>query len=145
MNRQAKLYNMGLRPVFRVTPKTKIWQKIQENTSWNKGKYGMEVNFQYTFTETPEDKVYFAFTYPFSYQDIQEKLQNIEERLKDVKYDHIYFHRELLGYSVENRRIDLVTLSSKSSITSEKEDLLENCFPDHQGDKSKRPFKFENK
>ena len=66
---------MGLRPVFRAIPKSKYWQRVQGPTSWNRGKWGMEVNFQHTFTEGPENRIYFAFTYPYSYHDIQEKLK----------------------------------------------------------------------
>ncbi|CAI2372499.1 unnamed protein product [Moneuplotes crassus] len=146
MNNQGKLLKMGLRPVYRVIPKGKYWQKVSGNTTWSKGQYGLEVNFEHTFTAGPSERVYFAFTYPFSYHDIQQKTLKIEQKLENKsKYDHVYYHKELLGRSIENRRVDLITLTSKTGMTEEHEDLIENCFPEHEGDKSKRPFKFENK
>jgi cytosolic carboxypeptidase protein 5 len=145
MNKQAKLYNMGLRPVFRVIPKGRNWQRIPGPTTWNKGNCGLEINFEHTFNWSPNDRVYFAFTYPYSYVDIQNKLDKIDDHLKSPDYDYIYYHRELLGYSIENRRVDLITLSSKEGITKEHEDLIENWFPEHGEDRSRRPVKFENK
>lgn len=126
MNRQARLYSLGLRPVYRVIPRGKCWLRVQGPTSWNKGNAGLEVNFQHTFNSSSEERVYFAFTYPFSYHDIQEKTSKIEEKVRDESYNYIYFHRELLGYSVEKRRVELLTITSTEGISTEKEDLIEN-------------------
>jgi hypothetical protein len=98
-----------------------------------------------TYTYSSNEKTYFAFTYPFSYVDICDKLVKIEEKLKETDYDYIYYHKELLGRSIEERGVDLVTLTSKMGMLGEKEELLENCFPEHGDDQSKRPFKFNNK
>jgi cytosolic carboxypeptidase protein 5 len=143
MNRQGKLLNMGLRPVFRVIPGTRNWQKVIGNTSWNKGESGLELHFEHTFNT--EEKTYFAFTYPFSYYDICEKNTKIEEKLQNSEYDYIYYHKELLGKSIEQRNVDLITLTSKEGMLDVREELLENCFPEHGDDQSKRPFKFRDK
>ena len=145
MNRQAKLYNLGLRPVYRVIPNGKNWMRVPGPTSWGKGQYGLEIKFEHTFNSKDDQRVYFAFTYPFSYHDIQEKLNRIEKKLSDPEYDYIYYNRELLGYSIEKRNVDLVTLTSKEGISNEREETLEGWFPDHNEEDSKRPFKFENK
>jgi hypothetical protein len=50
MNRQFKLLSMGLRPVFKVIPGTKNWQKVCGSTRWNKGDNGLELHFEHTFT-----------------------------------------------------------------------------------------------
>ena len=126
MNSQGKLLKMGLRPVYRVIPRGKYWQRVQGQTTWNKGPNGLEVHFQHTFNSAPHEKVYFAFTYPYSYRDIQDKVGKIEKKLKEKSYNHIYYHKELLGTSIENLRVDLITLTSKKGITTEHEDLLEN-------------------
>lgn len=89
MNKQAKLYSMGLRPVYRVIPKGKGWQRIPGPTKWNRGTSGLEVHFQHTFAQNDDERVYFAFTYPFSYHDIQEKTKKIEEKLQDEKYNDV--------------------------------------------------------
>ena len=40
------------------------------------------------------------------------------------------FCRELLCYSIENRRIDLVTVSSWEGISEEREPPIQGLFPD---------------
>lgn len=42
----------------------------------------------------------------------------------------IYYHRELLTYSVEGRRVDLLTVSSYHGIQLEREQRLVGLFPD---------------
>jgi len=49
MNRQAKLFNMGLRPVYRIMPKGRSWKRVDNRTTWNKGDDGLEINFQFKF------------------------------------------------------------------------------------------------
>ena len=39
--------------------------------------------------------------------------------------------------------MEMITFSGKNKITTEREDLITGLFPDHEGDKSKRPFKFD--
>jgi len=145
LNNQGKLLKMGLRPVFRVIPRGKYWQRVSGNTTWNKGENGLEVHFKHTFNWEPTEKVYFAFSYPFSYHDIQEKMLKIEKKLENANYLDVYFHKELLGRSIEGRKVDLITLTSKKGMTNEHEELIDNWFPNHKGDQSKRALKFTNK
>lgn len=42
----------------------------------------------------------------------------------------IYYHRELLTYSVEGRRVDLLTVSAYNGIQLEREPRLAGLFPD---------------
>jgi len=75
------------------------------------------VSWTHTF-EADEETVYFAFTYPYSYQDLQMKLASLEERLETESKSaagSILFQRELLGRSIEGRRLDLVTITSSEA------------------------------
>lgn len=56
--------------------------------------------------------------------------------------DAVYYHRETLCHSLENRKIDLITISSHHSITAEREIRLQKLFPDEN---IPRAFKFQNK
>lgn len=69
--------------------------------------------------------------------DLLPKVLNTE----DVKND-IYFYRELLVNSVEQRRVDLLTISSFEGIEEEREERIKNLFPDLA---TPRCHKFKNK
>lgn len=57
------------------------------------------------------------------------------------KDDQIYFYKEVLVKSVENRNIDLVTISSLEGQVGEEEDKIDDLlFP--ESDVHKRPAKF---
>ena len=88
----------------------------------------------------PKAITYVAFTYPYTYKELQSYLGRIEKRFNclDKTYEDltsqstnnsIYFHRENLCYSVENRRVDLVTISGTSGILVERESELSNLYP----------------
>ncbi|CAM9478231.1 unnamed protein product, partial [Heterosigma akashiwo] len=121
------LYKHGMRPVARrgaqggwarlKTPvackvvkgsKGKLWTQEGEPDGWEN-------------TET-----YFAFCFPYSYEDCQEELAKIEEeygisgsiksaadiqKVAQAKHNSIYFFREHLANSVEGRRVDLLTIT----------------------------------
>lgn len=103
------------------------------------------LSFKYRTPENPQSVTYFAFTYPFSYTDIQHLLNNYDSRFGNTSFnakDDIYYVRECLCYSLEKRRIDLITISSYYNISAERETRLINLFPDEN---TPRPFKFINK
>lgn len=90
---------------------------------------------------------YFAFCYPFTYTECQEKLDSLEHENKSTDPERswgndIYFHRELLCKSLESRRIDLITISSHLGISKEREERLTNLFPDVANE---RALKFNGK
>ena len=100
------------------------------------------MTFTHTFTNfDPEtDTAYFAWTYPFSFQ---ESLDQTQQLLKDLKdHERIYIHREVLYYSRERRPMELITLTSKEKMSSKREALIDGLFPDAEGDPNSRPFKF---
>jgi len=87
--------------------------------------------------------VYFAFSYPFSYEESQKCLNTLQ---KQFLFDSdIYFHREILTKSPEERNIDLVTITSQEGKLNERESYIkESLFPNKKNEK--RAYKFrENK
>ena len=61
---------------------------------------------------------------------------------KYLNHPSIYFKKELLGYSVEGRKVDLLTISSCSNIEKEREEPILDLFPDPTNE---RPYKFKEK
>lgn len=56
--------------------------------------------------------------------------QDVRSRIDEVR-DDIYYYRELLINSYEQRRIDLVTITSFHGIEDKREERLKNLFPDY--------------
>ena len=56
-------------------------------------------------------------------------MENLEIKFKLLK--NVYFKRELLIYSLEDRRIELLTISSYRNISDKKEENIKNLFPEN--------------
>jgi murein tripeptide amidase MpaA len=97
-----------------------------------------EGNLELTFTQSFDvDATYwFAFTYPWSYTDNDILLTALQKSV--ASQERIYFHREVITRTIERRNIELVTISDRTYITSEREPTLPNLYPGNSG----RPFKF---
>ena len=148
------------RPVYKLS-KENNWNRIDQPVQFNVDFFDclfsliqffffqirdekLVVTFEFTFENlSPGDKVYFAFSYPYSYEDCQKYLNSLQ---KQFLFDSdIYFHRETLIKSPEDRNIDLVTITSHEGKLNEREPYFkESLFPNRKNEK--RAFKFrENK
>lgn len=103
------------------------------------------LSFLYYTPENSKAITYFAFTYPFSYTDLQNYLKRVDARMGKesvISEDDIYYHRECAIKSLESRRLDVLTISSYHNITQKREDRLNNMFPELS---EERPYKFRDK
>ncbi len=83
--------------------------------------------------ETANDKLFFAFTYPYTYTMVQNELAQYDSAHVNTmdKSGSIFYQRELLTQSLDGRRIDLLTISSVDGMSgTEKEPLLSGLFPE---------------
>ena len=96
-----------------------------------------EANFYFTFdSEVEHTPVYFAMSYPYSYEDLQVYLDSLGSRFEASS--SIYFKRELLTRSFEGNKIDLLTISSYSQILTKSEQLKgDGLFPDAGSEEAK--------
>lgn len=95
--------------------------------------------------ENPKAVMYVAFTYPFTYADLQHYLNRIDARISkqnSSSTDAIYYHRECAIKSLEDRRLEVLTISSYHNISTEREDNLKGLYPEPD---EKRSFKFRGK
>jgi hypothetical protein len=74
--------------------------------------------------------MYIAFTYPFSYEDCNQYFDNVQDKIQRNLSDQIYFHRELLVESLEERHVELITITGQNEKLEEREESLKGLFPD---------------
>ncbi|XP_054266255.1 cytosolic carboxypeptidase-like protein 5 [Macrosteles quadrilineatus] len=147
LNRQSKMYSQGMAPVFRISPGRSSWERIRDKPTFNTEDNVFTMSFKYRTLENLRSITYFAFTYPYSYSELQTSLSLIDSKLlsnskPQPRPDDIYYHREPVCYSLEGRRVELLTISSYHNISAEREPRLANLFPDTD---VPRPFQFTNK
>ena len=88
---------------------------------------------------------FFAFCYPYSYEETQQYLHELDNKLKSKPSNvtsSIYYHRELICKSIDDLRVDLITVSSHKAILEDLEPRLAGLFPDLQ---TKRANRFKGK
>ncbi|XP_076673005.1 cytosolic carboxypeptidase-like protein 5 isoform X3 [Andrena cerasifolii] len=147
LNKQVKMFSQGMCPVFKVVPGHIHWERIREKPTFTLDQEGSDFTLSFVYN-TPENRkavTYFAFTYPFSYTDLQNYLRRIESRVAKrtvTGTDDVYYHRECAIKSLEGRRMDILTISSFHNISMEREERLSNMFPEKN---EQRPFKFWDK
>ncbi|XP_076251015.1 cytosolic carboxypeptidase-like protein 5 isoform X1 [Rhynchophorus ferrugineus] len=145
VNRQGKMYSQGMAPVYRVLPGKLKWERIQDKPVYSLINDIFTLSFKFRTPENTDSCTYFAFTYPFSYTDLQKMLVNIDAKyftMQPLCEDDIYYVHETVCHSLEGRNIDLITISSYHGITMDREDRLKNLFPDKN---VPRPHKFQGK
>ncbi|KAF5276856.1 hypothetical protein FQA39_LY06407 [Lamprigera yunnana] len=145
LNRQAKMYSQGMAPVYRIIPGKLNWERIKDKPSYQVTNSIFILTFKYKTPDNTDSIVYFAFTYPYSYLELMNMLINIDNRFlsKEVmSKNDIYYVREVVCFSLEGRRVELLTISSYHNISTEREIRLKNLFPELH---VSRPFKFYGK
>ncbi|RMZ93773.1 Cytosolic carboxypeptidase 6 [Brachionus plicatilis] len=106
-SKSKSLYREGMSPLVKSTSRPK-WQRIPAKNVFyyrcpeHKRNYVMS----FVFCFDVEDDVYqFSYSFPYSYTKLQNYLQILDNRGLD------YYERELLALSVQQRRLDLLTIS----------------------------------
>ena len=177
LNKQSKLFSQGMAPIIQVIPLPHTihafgkdkgglrqtypqqWERIRDKpTYWTVNNEKSASNFVMSFRVKcdPKATTYVAFTYPYSYRELQLYLSRLERKYgNDTSFvdtanidekqspSKIYFHRELVIRSLLNFRIDLLTITDSNGMGEDREPTLENLFPDHPH--TLRPRLFKNK
>ena len=114
-SKTKSLYREGMSPVVKSTSRPK-WQRIPSKTVYyyrcpdHRKNYVM--SFAFCFDRADENEVYhFSYSYLYTYTRLQSYLDNIEKK-------HLpYFKRELLTSTVQQRRLDLLTITAPDNLT----------------------------
>ncbi|KAG7487787.1 hypothetical protein MATL_G00027180 [Megalops atlanticus] len=112
-SKTKSLYRDGMSPVVKSTSRPK-WQRLPAKNVYyyrcpdHRRNYVMS----YAFCFDREDDVYqFAYCYPYTYSRLQHYLDSLERRNLD------YLQREQLGLSVQQRRLDLLTITDPGLVS----------------------------
>ncbi len=114
------------------------WRRLENEISWDynsQDKKSISISFNFEFNFDSQG-VLFAFCYPWSYHKNRAFLNYIESKIPK----EIYFHREVLTYSKEKRKVELLTISDHSGRSKVREPHMKNLFPENN--KNPRPFTF---
>lgn len=101
------------------------------------------LHFLYPILSLPNSYLFFKFILFVSYERcvilsfvvstivfIFRMILMVFVRISEANPDDIYYHRECLVKSLENRSVDLITISSHHGITPNREPRLKGLFPD---------------
>ncbi|XP_068599840.1 cytosolic carboxypeptidase 6 [Brachionichthys hirsutus] len=119
-SKTKSLYRDGMSPVVKSTSRPK-WQRLPAKNVYyyrcpdHRRNYVM--SFAFCFDR--EDDIYqFAYCYPYTYSRLQHYLASLERR------NLPYLQREQLGLSVQQRRLDLLTITNSDHQSPEREKKL---------------------
>lgn len=137
LNKQGKLYSQGLQPIVArggatVDDTRGPWHRACTNITFEIQRESMQLSFEYIFpvASAAGHFVFFAFCYPHSYGDCQELLSSLDAAHARSTWDSemedstIYYHREVLVYSLDRLRVDLLTISDCVGRAEEREGVV---------------------
>ncbi|XP_077133494.1 cytosolic carboxypeptidase 6 isoform X2 [Ranitomeya variabilis] len=116
-SKTKSLYRDGMSPVVKSTSRPN-WQRLPSKNVYYYRCPDHRKNYvmSFAFCFDREDDVYqFAYCFPYTYTRLQHYLENLDRMNLD------YVQRELLGLSVQQRRLDLLTITSPVNLVSEAE------------------------
>ncbi|XP_077865112.1 cytosolic carboxypeptidase 6-like [Saccoglossus kowalevskii] len=114
-SKTKSLYREGMSPLVKSTTRPR-WQRIPAKNVYYYRCPDHRKNYvlSFAFAFDREDDVYqFSYCFPYSYTRQQTYLDTLEKRDTD------YFTRELLCLSVQQRRLDLLTITSPDNLDPE--------------------------
>ncbi|XP_072040109.1 cytosolic carboxypeptidase 6-like [Amphiura filiformis] len=114
-SKTKSLYREGMSPVVKSTSRPK-WQRIPSKNVYyyrcpdHRKNYVM--SFAFCFDKEC-DTYQFAYCFPYSYTRLQTYLEAVEKRDLD------FYQRELMCLSVQQRRLDLLTITNPENLESD--------------------------
>lgn len=114
-SKTKSLYREGMSPFVKSTSRPK-WARVPAKHVYyyrcpdHRKNYVM--SFAFIF-DKEEDTYQFSYCYPYSYSRLQNYLDNLEKRNME------YFSRELLCLTVQQRRLDLITITHPDNLFPE--------------------------
>ncbi|XP_028642761.1 cytosolic carboxypeptidase 6 isoform X1 [Grammomys surdaster] len=111
-SKTKSLYRDGMAPMVKSTSRPK-WQRLPPKNVYYYRCPDHRKNYvmSFAFCFDREDDIYqFAYCYPYTYTRFQHYLDSLQKKNMD------YFFREQLGQSVQQRQLDLLTITSPENL-----------------------------
>lgn len=111
-SKTKSLYRDGMAPMVKSTSRPK-WQRLPSKNVYYYRCPDHRKNYvmSFAFCFDREDDIYqFAYCYPYTYTRFQHYLDSLRKRNMD------YFFQEQLGQSVQQRQLDLLTITSPENL-----------------------------
>ena len=105
--------------MFKSNTTEQKWIRVRNTVRFMKEGDGRHIVLEHS-VDSVDDRITFAFTYPYSYTMCQNDLQMMDMAHENRWTDPlaIYYRRELLTRSLDGRRVDLITISSMEGISA---------------------------
>ena len=128
-NVQNKLYKKGYKPVWRGAQSSPAWKPLPKRVATSIEEDDYQIRWEHTFTHAEE--VQFAFCYPCSLEETEQRIAAIEHAVLDPAIgEKIYFKSETLTRSLEGRPMRIMTLTSPQGMRKAMEAPTKGLFPD---------------
>lgn len=74
------------------------WTRVTSDLSWAKEDETLVVSFDFNVNSktSPENFILFAYTYPYTFADIEYSIAEVQAKVEAVK-NRVYFCRETIG------------------------------------------------
>ncbi|CAM9231244.1 unnamed protein product, partial [Lampetra fluviatilis] len=149
MNRQSRLYAQGATPLVRTVPGRTRWEPLTHRPTFQVDNGEFTLTFHHRLVDAAGSTTYFAFCYPYSYEQNQRHLQLLDQRFSDARNltpdsppDSVFYQRELLVRSLCGLRVDLLTVTDCRGMGARREPRLGGLFPSME---ETRPPEFPHK
>jgi murein tripeptide amidase MpaA len=128
-NKHGNLYKYDMRPVYKCSSTNNKWVRIRNPVQFSKIDETAPLSFTHV-VDVSDGKVYFSFTYPYTYTMVQDELNAFSEHVNDLTNENaIYYRQELLMNSLDDKRVDLLTISSSYGASTQTEEAISGLFP----------------
>ena len=125
----CKLFTSPIyKPVYKMNPFSTEWQRTNQPTNVVQT---FANNYRYTFgfdCPSADNEVFFALACPYSYETLVKSLELYES----LTPPDTIFYREVLSKTIDNRNVELITISAKKNFSYEREERKVGTFPTNQ-------------
>lgn len=125
LNKQAKLFSQGMHPVIKNGSNGK-WERMKEKPSFYLTEENFILSFYHRTHENIEDNLtFYAFTFPFTYTEQQDALENYDKKFEKSEEELEIIIRELNGPRKDKLVINMSESVNQDYSIDEEENILD--------------------